>query len=128
MKTFKLIFVLALVFFAGAITGVVATRAVVRHVVREAMTNPDRIQTLIERRLAWRLRLDGPQRAKLHEILSGTHQQLVDLRQQYRPQFVSILTNADSQISAILTPAQEERYDQLKAENRSFLPGIGSHD
>ena len=35
MKTFKLILLLALVFFAGAVVGVVGTRAVVRRVVQQ---------------------------------------------------------------------------------------------
>ncbi len=124
MKTFKLILVLALVFFAGAISGVVATRAVVRHMVREAIAQPERIQLLIERRLTWRLRLDRDQQARLHDILSGTHDQLKELRQQYRPQMALILSNTDSQISALLTPAQQERYEKMKEENRPFLQAL----
>jgi hypothetical protein len=124
MKTFKLIFLLALVFFAGTIAGVVATRAVVRHAVREAVANPERVQLIIERRLAWRLRLDNDQRAKLHDILSDTHGQLADLRRQYRPQVVSILGHADSQITALLTPAQQDRYEKFKQENRPLLQAI----
>ena len=126
MKTFKLIFLMALVFFAGAVAGVVATRAVVRHTVREAVTHPERVQVVIERRLAWRLRLDDDQRAKLHDILSDTHGQLTDLRRQYRPQMVSILKSTDSQISALLTPAQQERYEKFKEENRPLLQAIRS--
>lgn len=121
MKTIKLILVLALVFFAGAVTGVVATRAVVRHTVREAMAHPERIQSLIERRLAWRLRLDQTQQAKLHDILSDTRVQLISLRRQYRPEAVLIFSNTDSQITALLTPAQQARYEKMKEENRPFL-------
>ena len=126
MKTLKLIFLLALVFFAGAVAGVVVTRAVVRHTVREAVTHPERVQLLIERRLAWRLRLDNDQRTKLHDILSDTHGQLAALRQQYRPQVVSILSTADSQITALLTPAQQERYEKFKEENRPLLQAVRS--
>lgn len=124
MKTFKLIFILALVFFAGAVTGVVVTRAVVRHTIREAVVHPERVQSVIERRLAWRLRLDNDQRAKLHDILSDTHGQLTDLRRQYRPQVVSILRNTDSQITALLTPEQQERYEKFKEENRPLLQAV----
>ena len=51
MKTLKLVLLLALVFLAGAVVGVVGTRAVVRRVVQQAMLHPERVQNLMERRL-----------------------------------------------------------------------------
>jgi hypothetical protein len=47
---------------------------------------------------------------------------LKDLRQEYRPQLVMIVSNADAQISALLTPAQQERFEKMKRENRVYLP------
>jgi Spy/CpxP family protein refolding chaperone len=124
MKTFKSLLLLALVFFAGLVVGVVATRAVVRHVVQQAVLHPEKVQTMIERKLARRLRLDSRQEVKLHEILSDAHGQLKDLRQEYRPQFAEIVSNANEQITAILTPEQQARFEKLKQENRPLLRAI----
>jgi len=124
MKTFKLILLLALVFFAGVVAGVVGTRAVVRRVVQQAMLHPERVQAVLERRLTRQLRLDNGQQAKLHDILSDTGGQLKDLRREYSPQFVLIFSNANEQVTAILTPEQEARYEKLKQGNHPLLQAL----
>jgi len=121
MKTFKSILLLVLVFFAGGVTGVVVTRAVVRHMVREAILHPDRVQTVMERTLTRRLRLDDEQQVKLHQILLDAHGQLQALRQQYRPQLAEVFSNANEQITLLLTPEQQARFEKLKSENRPLL-------
>ena len=124
MKAFKSILLLALVFFAGVVIGVVGTRAVVRHIVRDVILHPDRAQTFMERNLTRKLRLDNEQQLKLHEILSDAHGQLKDLRREYQPQFFEVLSNVNGQIVAILTPAQQAEFDKLKSENQSFMQAI----
>jgi hypothetical protein len=124
MKTFKIILLLALVFFAGAVVGVVGTRAVVRRAVSRAFLHPEEVQMFMERNLTRRLRLDNDQQAKLHQILSDTHGQLKDLRQQYRPQLVEIFSNANEQINLMLTPEQQARFERLKSENRPLLQAM----
>ncbi len=124
MKTFKLILLLALVFFTGVVAGVVGTRAVVRRVVQQAILHPERVQAVLERRLTRQLRLDNSQQPKLHDILSDTHGQLKDLRREYGPQFVLIVSNANEQITAILTPEQQARYEKLKQQNRPLLQAL----
>ena len=124
MKNFKSILLLALVFFAGVVIGVVATRSVVRHVVREAILHPEKAQAVIERSLTRKLRLDNGQQVKLHQILSDAHGQLKDLRQQYRPQLVEIFSNANEQIIALLTPEQQARFEKLKLENHPLLQAL----
>ena len=115
---------LALVFFAGAVVGVVGTRAVVRRAVSRAFLHPEEVQMFMERNLTRRLRLDNDQQAKLHQILSDTHGQLKDLRQQYRPQLVEIFSNANEQINLMLTPEQQARFERLKSENRPLLQAM----
>lgn len=122
MKTFKSILLLVLVFFAGGVTGVVVTRAVVRHMVRTAILHPEEIQLVMERNLTRRLGLDREQQMKLHQILSDAHGQLRDLRQQYHPQLVEVFSNADQQITLMLTPEQQARFEKVKSENSLLLP------
>jgi len=121
MKTFKLLLLVGLVFLAGVVAGVVGTRIAVRHWVHSAISRPQMVQTAIERRLQWQLQLDAGQQAQVHQILTDARRQLKELRQEYRPQVVEIVSNADAKISALLTPAQQERFEQMKQRNRAFL-------
>ena len=121
MKTFKLLLLVGLVFLAGAVAGAVGTRIAIRHWVRSAIQRPQMVQTLIERRLNRQLRLDANQQAQVHQILTGARGQLQGLRQEYRPQVVLIVSNADAEISALLTPAQQQRFEKMKENNREFL-------
>ena len=122
MKAFKLSLLLALVFLAGVMAGVVGTRIAIRHWVNTAIQRPQNFQMLLERNLRWRLHLDARQRVEVHRILTDTRIQLRDLRQEYRPQVVAVLTNTEAQISAILTPEQEARFEKMQQENRQFFP------
>ena len=124
MKTFKLGLLLALVFFAGVVSGVVGTRAVVRRVVAQAIAHPDRVQTMIERRLTRQLQLDGDQEAKLHGILTDAHGQLDELRGQFRPQIVVILNHTDEQITAMLTPEQQKRFEAMRQRNHPLMRAL----
>ena len=124
MKIFKSILLLALVFFAGIVIGVVGERIVIRRIVQQAVLHPERAQLLIERNIARRLQLDGQQRIKLHQILTDAHGQLLDLRREYQPQVVVVVSNAEQQIDAMLTPEQAERFERLKEQNRPLLRAI----
>jgi hypothetical protein len=122
MKTLKLSLLIALVFLAGVAAGVVGTRIAIRHWVNTAVQRPQNFQMLLERNLRWRLRLNAQQRVEVHRILTGARVQLRDLRQEYRPQVVAVLTNTEAQISAVLTPEQEARFEQMQRENQRFFP------
>jgi hypothetical protein len=121
MKNWKSILLLALVFFAGITVGVVGTRVAVRHFVQRAIAQPERFQLFIEREMKWKLSLDDSQQVKLHEILTDSRGQMRELRKQYQPQMVLVWSNTDSQISAMLTPEQQARYEKFKEANRPLL-------
>jgi hypothetical protein len=122
MKTFKLSLLIALVFLAGVAAGVVGTRIVIRHWVNSAIQRPENFQILLERNLRWRLHLDARQRMEVHRILTDARVQLRDLRKEYRPQAVAVLTNTEAQISAVLTPEQQAQFERMQQENRRFFP------
>jgi Spy/CpxP family protein refolding chaperone len=124
MKFFKSWLLLALVFLAGIVVGVVGARMVVRHLVREAILHPEKVQAVMEHNLTRRLRLDSGQQAKLHAILSDAHATMKDLRREYQPQLFEVVSNADGQIVAILTPEQQAKFEQLKADKLPFLWGL----
>jgi len=121
MKTFKLLLLIGLVFLAGTVAGVVGTRIAIRHWVRSALQHPQLVQMFVERRLDRQLRLDASQQVQVHRILTDARGQLRSLRQEYRPQVVLIVSNADAKISALLTLAQQEQFEKMKQINRVFL-------
>jgi hypothetical protein len=120
MKKLKVWLVVAAVFVSGFAAGVVVTRGVVRHFVRAIATNPDRMRGLIEKRLTARLRLDPEQHQKVSQVLTNTEGELKALRREFAPRFVAILTNAESEISVVLTPEQRERFKKFREENRQL--------
>ena len=118
MKKLKPWLVILLVFVAGCAAGVVVTRAVVRRTVQTALTNPDRVRELIERRLAARMKLETAQREKVHAALAESQRELRELRQEVAPRFRGILSNTEAQIAVVLTPEQRERFAKFKEENQ----------
>ncbi len=121
MKNGKSILLLVLVFAAGLILGIVGTRSVLRHALRQTMAHPERAQQIIELDLSRRLRLNDDQAARLHDIMAVTHLQMREIRLQTRPQVVQVISNINQQITAMLTPEQLRRYEKLKSENSPAL-------
>lgn len=106
------------------VVGVVGTRAAVRHFVEQVIARPEKFQSFVERDMSRKLRLNAEQRVKLRGILAETRGQLKELRQQYRPQAVLVISNADAQITALLTPAQAARYEKFKQSNLPVWRGL----
>jgi hypothetical protein len=118
MSKIKIWLVIALVFVAGFAGGVVVTRALVRHWIRQVTASPDRLRTLVEKRMKARLNLDATQRQKVDEILARTQDQIAGLRQEFAPPFRNITSNTVSEVTAVLRPEQRERFRNLIEENR----------
>ena len=123
MKKLRPWLVIALVFIAGFAAGIVVTRGVARRVAQQAAANPDRVREFIERRMTARLKLDGAQRTKVHGFLVDSQSQLRELRGEFTPRLMSILTNAEAQVGATLNEEQRARFEKFREENRQlWLP------
>jgi hypothetical protein len=118
MKAIKPWLVILLVFATGFVGGIVVTRVVVRHVVQATIANPDRLRDLLERRITVRLKLDAAQRVEVHRILSTAQSEMKELRRDVAPRFLTIVSNAESEISRSLTAEQREKFEKLQEENR----------
>jgi len=118
MKKLRPWLVVALVFLAGAVFGVVTTRVAVRHFVRTVISQPEKLRDRIERNLTRRLKLDDEQRLQVHAALIRGHERLQTLRQEFQPRFTEILEDTKGEISAVLTPEQCERFEKFRQENR----------
>ncbi len=121
MKKLRVALVIVLIFGAGFAGGVFVTRAVVHRAVLSVLRNPDRVRAAIEKRLQSKLNLDADQRRKVGEILTKTQSDIKDLRTDFSPRFYGIMSNAQSEISAVLTEPQRERFRKFREENRQFL-------
>jgi len=126
MKTFKVIGVLVLIFIAGFSGGVVATRVIVRQMVREARQHPEAtssmIRTNVERNLILTLRLTPEQQKQVREILKQSRDRRRPIVEQYQPQIDAITIETRSNILVTLRPGQQQRFKQFLSENRQFLP------
>src|SRR5690348_735492 len=124
MKTIKVIGVLVLIFLAGFSGGVVATRVVVRQMVREARRNPETPQVLrtnIEQNLFRTLQLSPEQKKQVHEILKDSRDRRRPIMEQYQPQLDAITIETRSNIFSMLKPEQQQRFKEFLSENRQFL-------
>jgi hypothetical protein len=126
MKTLKVIGLLVLVFAAGFSGGVVATRILVRQRVANAVAHPQqartRVEQHIEQNLDAKLHLDANQRAQVHQILKDSQVKLRVVREDFQPKFNAVILDTRTNISALLRPDQETRFEQFLADNRQFLP------
>ncbi len=126
MKTIKVIGALVLIFVAGFSGGVVATRLIVRQMVRDARRNPERavitVRTNIEQNLFRTLRLAPDQQKQVHEILKESRDRRRPIIEEYQPQLDAITFETRSNIFATLKPDQQQRFKVFLSENRQFLP------
>jgi hypothetical protein len=125
MKTAKVIGLIALIFAAGFSGGVVATRMMVRRMVQVAVAHPETtrevVRTNVEQNLYRKLRLDPQQRERVHEILKSSRDRSRDLREQFQPQLNAVALETRTNISAVLKPEQQKRFELFLEENRQFL-------
>jgi uncharacterized membrane-anchored protein YhcB (DUF1043 family) len=120
MKNFRLWLVLLLVFTAGVVAGTVVTRAVNRKYIHQAVADPNRVREAVARRLFSRLDLQPEQRREVGVILRETQVELRDLRTNYVPRFLIVMSNAESRVNATLTPEQKEKFRKFREENRQL--------
>ena len=113
MKKLKPWLVLGLVFAAGIVVGVAGTRVAVNRIVERATNNSEWVADKVERGLARELRITPEQRPKLHEIVVRRHSELQQLRAELRPRLGQILKRSEGDIRALLTEAQQQRFDRM---------------
>jgi periplasmic protein CpxP/Spy len=65
-----------------------------------------------------RLQLNADQKTQVHQILSESRQQLLDLRKESEPRFDAIRTQADERLQKVLTPEQWKQFQQERDANR----------
>jgi hypothetical protein len=125
MKTLQVAGLLALIFVAGFVGGVVATHIIVRRMVIQAAEHPNLTRTNIEMnidlRLERRLNLNPGQRNQVHRILRDAREKMRAEREEFQPKLNAISLEARSNIYAVLGPNQQDSFAGFLEENRQFL-------
>jgi hypothetical protein len=100
--------IVGLTFLLGAITG-----GLIMHIIHSQQPGTSFVFT---QELNNRVGLDEGQQRKLDEIIGESRKQHKQLREQMQPQFQSIRENTRAKIRAILSPEQQNKYNQWLQE------------
>ena len=109
----------AVVFAAGVATGFVAAgwwQLVPRGVERAALPPPPEV---VARMLGDELQLTAPQRAELDAIVAAKRRALATRREDMRQRFEQDANSLANDIRKILTPAQQQKFDEIITRVRS---------
>ena len=122
MKRTQAILVLVLVFTAGIVVGVVATRLVVRRVIANAIERPDKVRERLESLLSYRLDLDAEQRRLLGDELVRSQTRIQELRKEFQPRFEAILSELGTNLAPHLSAEQREKLERLRRDRSLLAP------
>jgi len=116
------IFGIVLVFLLGILCGSLATHLLYncRMGSMSGGRGETREEVLVER-LERKLKLDDRQVALVRPIVHETHEGIMALRRQLRPQIEAAIEKSQARINAILTPEQREKFAQMIARHKEKM-------
>jgi hypothetical protein len=128
MKNYKAIIGVLLVFILGVICGAVVTHVVHRSQMETFVgRGPEAREEMLVKRLTRQLDLDSRQLEQIRPIVHETHANILNIRQQSRPQVEALLDESQRRISEILRPEQQERFAKIIADRKARGPHWGTH-
>jgi hypothetical protein len=111
------------VFIAGMLCGAGLTIAMAVHRLRYAIHHPEEVPARITAMLDKRLHFSAEQQTKVESLIAERQAHLQNIRREVQPQVQSELDGLRSDISALLTPDQQEKWDRLYTEAiRTWMP------
>ena len=114
MKRLKVCIGILLIFILGMLSGTLGTGFFIKHRIGRFVGGegpPPPIRVL--ERLSAKLDLSKPQQIEIEEILKQAHDQLIEFRQVYRPEFEKIFNDTIEQIKQKLDNRQKQKLDKL---------------
>jgi hypothetical protein len=119
MRKWKAIVSIILVFLLGSLAGALVTHEIYQHRIESIIKgDPNAMRELIVQRLNHKLHLDTNQLYQLRAIVKETHEEIRNVRKQFRPQIEEILVRSQNKVRAILRPDQLEKYEKTVAERK----------
>src|SRR5579864_4076054 len=116
----KLIAGFLLVFIAGGATGVFVTMSIGHHFMF-AQHPPGAAARAMKMRLQWQLRLTDEQMEKISPIIDKAGAQLEEIRGDTGRRVRDIIAEAHREIRPILTPQQQQRFQQMEERRRRWV-------
>ena len=124
----------AALFIVGAATGTVVSVSVTKEMMAHPPRPHDMSQQML-RSLHSRLDLTPAQMQKVDPLIEKTGVELQSIYEDTRKKAGTVMDNCYSQISAVLTPEQKAKLEEIQSERRHFPPqgggpqgGGGPHD
>lgn len=119
MITLLVLFAFAGGFVAGGSTAFLTLAGKLKH----SIHHPDEFPTAAARVMKVRLSLSDVQQAEVENVMRRHQQKLLAIYRRTQPEFVGELNQMETEIAAILTPQQGERFRQHMAGLREdWLP------
>jgi hypothetical protein len=119
-RSVALLSVLA-VFVVGVAIGIVGTHLFYAQKFRRPEGPPGLMGRSYVDRLERHLDLSADQRRQIDAILERTHEEAEMLRHQMQPRLRELFETTGAEISATLTPEQQERFRQLRESQRGRM-------
>ncbi len=108
-----------LIFCLGAATGGLVAHLIYQKKIEGLVRGGPRAMTeMIIKRMNRELLLDADQQKAVTKIVQETHEELKQVRQQFRPQMRQILKHSEERIGEILRPDQREAFEKLLVSRR----------
>ncbi|MGN6370642.1 MAG: hypothetical protein ACTHN5_20505 [Phycisphaerae bacterium] len=101
------------VFIAGLLCGTGLTIALAVHRLRYALHHPEEVPARLTAILDKRLHLSPEQRTKVESLIAQRQSHLQKIRREVQPQVQAELEGLHTDISALLTPDQQPKWDHV---------------
>jgi hypothetical protein len=116
------IFGVVLIFLLGILCGSLATHLLYRCRMDSITSGRgEHREELLVNRLERKLKLDDRQVVQVRSIVHETHEGIMALRRQLRPQTEAVIEKSQARINAILTPEQREKFAQMIAKHKEKM-------
>ncbi len=121
MKRSVALFSVAAVFIVAVAIGVVGTHLFYARMMHRPGGPPGFMSGFFVDRLESHLELTADQRREIDEILTRTREEAEMLRHEMQPRLRALFETTETEIEAILTPAQQEKFRQLRETRRGRM-------
>lgn len=118
-RPLRIIIYPALIFLAGAITGVLVAPSVGRHFMRPP--DPKQMSHYMFARLQSGLHLTNEQAAQIKPLIEKTGADMETIHRETIKRVLSRMAETNAQISVFLTPEQKAQFAKMEAEHRKRL-------
>ena len=119
MKTWKAVISIIIIFLLGGISGAVVMHSLDSKKIESIIKGePVTTTEFIVARLNRQLNLDDTQLEQARVIVQGTHAEIRNVRDTYRPQIQEIIKRSQDKVRTILRPDQLETFNKMIAEHK----------